>query len=405
MHVPAATPRLHRLIFIPGIVLGAGLLAAYLLSVAWQAPFPRDVNGYALGRDFLNAWVYGREAWSGEAGRYYDIRLYNQHLAALTGWDYPAQQWSYAPHFMLVMAPFGLMPYLPALALWTALSLLALLVVVPVTADRRFAWPVLVLAPAGVFCWISGQASFLLLALLIGIWRNLDRRPLLAGMLLGLLTVKPQLGLLFPLMLVLTGRWRVVFAAAATTLALAGATALLWGVDLWRLYLTVGAPMQELVLSRPTNVSYAFMPTLYMNARLLGASSGLAYGLQVLAALAAAGAVAWTYRRPRDPLLSYAALMVAGLVATPYLMSYDLLVAVWAVLAVGGGAGRERIVYLLVTLLPLLTLMGGLAGIPGAALVLPALLVFLLRRLAGEAPAETAVRPLRAVSSPGAASG
>ncbi len=149
MHVPAATPPPPSPDLHPRHRPGAGLLAAYLLSVAWQAPFLRDVNGYALGRDFLNAWVYGR-GLERRGRALLRHPPHNQHLAALTGWDYPAQQWSYAPHFMLVMAPFGLMPYLPALALWTALSLLALLVVVPVTADRRFAWPVLVLAPAGV---------------------------------------------------------------------------------------------------------------------------------------------------------------------------------------------------------------------------------------------------------------
>jgi hypothetical protein len=68
-------------------------------------PYPRDIHGYALGRDFLNFWTYGREAWSGEAGRFYDIALYNEHLGRLVWPDYQTQQWSYPPHLLLLAAP------------------------------------------------------------------------------------------------------------------------------------------------------------------------------------------------------------------------------------------------------------------------------------------------------------
>ena len=82
-------------------------------------------------------------------------------------------------------------------------------------------------------------------AVFVAIFRFMDARPLVAGILLGALTVKPQLGLLFPLMLILTGRWMVFAAAAATALALAGMTALLFGTEVWEDYLAVEIPLQN----------------------------------------------------------------------------------------------------------------------------------------------------------------
>jgi hypothetical protein len=83
--------------------------------------------------------------------------------------------------------------------------------------DRRLLTAIL-LSPAAVFCLISGQSSFVTAAMLLTIFACLDRKPVLAGVLLGLLTLKPHLGLLFPVMLAVSGRWRVFLVASATAL-------------------------------------------------------------------------------------------------------------------------------------------------------------------------------------------
>ena len=88
------------------------------------------------------------------------------------------------------------------------------------------------LAPAGLIAFISGQNAFFAAAVIAAIFRCLDARPVVAGVLLGLLTVKPQLGLLFPLMLLLTGRW-TVFVWRRRPRSRLPATALLWGADIW----------------------------------------------------------------------------------------------------------------------------------------------------------------------------
>ncbi len=61
----------------------------------------------------------------------------------------------------------------------------------------------------------------------------LDRTPVLAGMLLGLLVYKPQFGLLVPLALAVSGRWRVFWTAATTVIAVCAATYFAYGAAVW----------------------------------------------------------------------------------------------------------------------------------------------------------------------------
>ncbi len=87
----------------------------------------------------------------------------------------------------------------------------------------------LAVAPGVAVNVFFGQNGFVTAALLIGGLANLDRKPVLAGVLFGILTIKPQFGLLLPVLLVMTGRWRVIAAAVVTTAVLVALTSLWFG--------------------------------------------------------------------------------------------------------------------------------------------------------------------------------
>ena len=72
---------------------------------------------------------------------------------------------------------------------------------------------------------------------LAGALLQLDRRPIVAGILIGLLAYKPQFGLLIPLVLIAGGHWRAFAAAAATVAVLALAVTFAFGVDVWTAFL------------------------------------------------------------------------------------------------------------------------------------------------------------------------
>jgi glycosyl transferase family 87 len=358
----------------------------YLATVDWTKAFPRDSSTLIVGRDFLNIWMYGRAALAPDPGRFYDVATYNHELAAMLGSGYPGQNWPNPPSFFLISLPFGALSFYPALLGWLALGI-ALFVAAARrdVADWRVLTPV-VFSPAAMFCLISGQSSFLSAAALIMIFVWLDRRPILAGVLIGLLTVKPQLGLLFPFMLVAAGRWRVFGAAAVTALALIALTSVLLGPEVWVNFVTKSLPNQRAVLSDPNVVTAPFHATVFMNLRGLGASYDLGIAIQGIFAVFAVGAVMWAFRFAGDgDARELRALFLACAACTsPYLGIYDLLPLTFAaVVLLGSGrldqAGRRLVQ--LIFWLPVLQLALGELRIPGPALIAPAFAAYLLMRL------------------------
>jgi Glycosyltransferase family 87 len=375
-----------RILVLAGAIFTALTAIGYVWTISWAHPIPRDATTLVVGRDFLNFWMYGRAAWLPDPSRFYDPHIYNHALAALAGAGYPGQNWSYPPSIMLLAAPFGRLSYMPALLCWTVLGLgIFVWIARRHVDDRRLLIPIM-LSPAAIFCLMSGQSSFLTAAMLLTIMACLDRRPVLAGVLIGLLTLKPQLGLLFPVMLVASGRWRVFVAAAVTTLVIIGVTAALFGPQVWIDFVLKGIPIQNLVLMDPQRVGTPFYPTIFMNVRGANASYGIAMAVQACFSAFAAGAVffAFRYRKNADPQLLTALFFACSICAVPYLLSYDTLAMTClavVLLAAGKLDARGQIMAKLAYWLTLIQIGLGQFHIPGPALIPPAFAIFLLAQL------------------------
>jgi hypothetical protein len=369
-----------------GALAFAGTALAYLLTIAWVAPIPRDSTGLVVGRDFLNFWMYGRAAALPDPQRFYDPLVYARELTALLWPDYPEQNFSYPPTIMLIAAPLGRLSYIPALLAWTAFGIAVFLGVARQhLADTR-ALIALALSPAALFCLMSGQFALVTAAMLVTIFTWLDRRPVAAGVLIGLLTLKPQLGLLFPVMLIAGGCWRALASATVTALALAALTAALFGPQVWIDFVRIGLPAQNFVLVDPKLALEPFCPTLYMNLRGIGAGFALAMTVQLVVAALAAAAVAWVfgYRRDTSGDLRTALFLACSVCVTPYLLAYDTLALSLAALMLLerdklDAAGRRfaQLVYWL----PLIQLGLGHIHVPGPALIAPAFAVYLAGRI------------------------
>jgi Glycosyltransferase family 87 len=360
--------------------------ATYVATIAWGGPIPRDATTLVVGRDFLNFWMYGRAAWQPQPGQYYDPHIYNAALAALLGDGYPGQNWSYPPSVMLLAAPFGRLGYLPALLCWTVFGAAIFAWVIRRSTNELAPLVAILLSPAVVFCLVSGQSSFLTAAMLLTILSCLDRRPLLAGLLIGLLTLKPQLGLLFPVMLVASGRWRVFMIAAVTALVLATLSAALFGPDAWADFVKQGLPVQNTVLADPERIGTRYYPTIFMNIRGIGAPYAAAMAIQAVFSLLAIGAVAFAYRvhRNADQQILTVLFLSCSICAVPYLLSYDTM-AVMSVAVLTLVAGKfdatGRLIAKLVYWLPVIQMALGQFHVPGAALIPAAFAVYALTRL------------------------
>lgn len=383
-----ANPRdrefLRDLLLLGGILF-ALTAAAYLATSTWTLPFPRDKTGLVVGRDFLNLWMYGRAIADADPARFYDITVYNAELTKLLGAGYPGQNWPNPPTALLPMTPFGVLGFFPALFAWFTISIAALALTVRRTfADVRVL-AVLMVSPAALLCLISGQSSFLTTAALIGAVFCWDRRPVLAGVLIGLLTVKPQLGILIPFALIASRRWSVFIAAAVTALALVALSTALFGPDIWIAYIVKALPLQREVLSDPTGIAMPFHATIFMNLRgLLG--NDVAMVLQSVSSVAAVAIVVWAFwfRRDHDPVVLCALLLACTQAASPYMSTYDLLpltLTALVLLARGQLDETGRRLAQLVFWMPALQLLFGSIKMPGPGFIAPALAVYLVIRL------------------------
>ena len=329
--LPQPGPDFYTRFTVIGCAMFASAELAYFLFSPAPSFFMPSVDGFggtAIGRDFLNTWMGGRSALAEGPAAWFDFRVYNDLLRALVGIT-ESYFWSYPPHILLFIWPFGLMPYLPAFVLWTLGGFALFLYAAASGGVERKHLLFVAVAPAVAINVFIGQNGFFTAALLIVGLINLDRRPVLSGVLFGILTIKPQLGLLLPVMLAVSGRWRTMASAAATTAALVAATSWLYGVDIWMAYLRNVIPVQHFLQEHGNGMLLLQIPSAFYAGRLVGLPIAADWALQAIVSAAAIAAVIWTFRRRRDPVLSMALLIAATFLFTPYSMNYDMVVLAW----------------------------------------------------------------------------
>ncbi|HKD47476.1 MAG TPA: glycosyltransferase family 87 protein [Rhizomicrobium sp.] len=307
------------------LAVAGGIGFAYLMNfarLAFAHSWLLDADGHPLATDFLSFWSAGRLALSGRAAEAYDwpamhvLQSALMHHAAngFLGWAYP-------PLFFVIAVLLALLPYNVALLTWIGASAALFLASIARIAQDRGAALLAMAAPASLACATVGQNGFLTAALIAGALLQLEARPLLAGLLLGLLTYKPQFGLLFPLALIFGGHRRAFASAVFTTGAILFFSWLAAPDSLVAFARHLGG-MSNDFLSHG-GAGFYKLQSLYGLLRTIGVSDDGAFAAQTILFLAIATFIAWLWRNGRDFSLKCAGLCVATLLATPYLFLYD----------------------------------------------------------------------------------
>jgi hypothetical protein len=277
-------------------------------------------------------------------------------------------------------------PYAWGLSIWLVASLAAYLAAMRAILPRPETLLVALAFPA-VFVNIGhGQNGFLTAALLGGALHLLDRRPWLAGVLIGLLAYKPQFGVLIPVALLAGGRWNSIGAAAATVAALAAISFVTLGSSVWHAFADSMTFTQTVVLEQG-DTGWEKIQSVFSAARMWGAGVPTAYAIQIALGLTLAASLAWLWQSDAAFELKASALATASLLATPYVLDYDLVVLAVAIAFFGRhglsrGFRRFEISLLAAAwIVPLLSrVIAGATGIPLGLLVVLALYVFTLQR-------------------------
>ena len=289
-----------------------------------------DVLGRPLGTDFVNTWSSGLQALAGEHLAVYDFAAQRaaQHAAFATtqistfDWHYP---WLYPPTFLLIATGLAVFPYGWALFAWLALTLPMYLLAIRAIVDHKLASLLALAFPAVALNIGHGQNSFFSAGLMGAglIW--LDRRPVLSGIAFGLLSYKPQFGLLIPLVLIATGRWKVFASAAVTVALMIAASVLAFGVEMWPAFIAHSSFTREVVLESGA-MSWDQKQSLFAALRAVGGGVSLAYALQAVLGVSVAAVTVWLWRLRVDYALKAAGLVVGALLVTPYLVDYDFVI-------------------------------------------------------------------------------
>ena len=298
------------------------LIAVFLCFLFAAFEVDREASRSYLSGDFFALWSYAKIAASHPVVELYDPGRLHEAQVALGMLPREQAPFPYAPTFLLVLWPLGLLSYKAAYVGWVGVTLpLCLLACCAGACGKRFFTFATLIAPSTTACLVCGQSGFLLAALLVGGLRLLPRRPIVAGVLFGLLTYKPQFGILLPIALVAAGQWRCIAAACATTMALVATTVATFGMSMWEAWWLAlpgyVAWFDTVMTANP------LMPTVLTNMQRLGASPGLAQSAQAVVTLAA-GIIVWRAWRHLPHALAVPLLLAATCLATPHAFVYDL---------------------------------------------------------------------------------
>lgn len=365
-----------------------------LLAIGWAMMSVDlvDPKGKPLGYDFITFWGASLLALSGHAADAYDM----QRIFAAEQIAVPASNavflWHYPPMFHLVALPLALMPYLVSYATFVVSTFTACAIVVRKLAPRPETSWLLLAAPGTFINAFQGQNGFLT-ATLFGLGALLlQARPVAAGLVLGLMVYKPQLGVLVPLALICGRQWTALGAATTSAVLFTGISTAVIGVDAWEAFVR-NLPLVRHLLETAM-LSWAKIPSLFITLRVLGVALPVAYALHIVLAAAAVATVAYVWWRQAPPRLGMAVLVVGATLVPPYLFDYDLaILAVPLALLAWDGIERgwrkyEREVMVAAWLTPLVApILGEHTNIPLASVALVALFAVAVRRALSAAPA------------------
>ena len=326
--------RLHALL------LATTLWVLYVWTLA--TPGLRDRNGNLKGTDFLHFYTLGSLALSHDGAHLYDINAQAQvasgRVAAASGIRYLPL---YPPPVSLLFAPLARLRYAWALTIWWMVSAAlygTCCFCIWRTCPSLHGYPGMTLLLAVAFppffhliAW--GQTSALAVACFVLMFLALrKRRDFFAGLALGCLIFKPQLGLAAAVVFLSIGAWRIVAGAVLAAAA-----------ELWLGTLYYGTqPLQEWLggISHADSVMSLLEPKPYQTHCLRTFWSmllpwpGVVSAFYVLSAVIVLAVAISLWRGQTELPMSFSALLLATVLISPHLTVYDLVILAPAILLI-----------------------------------------------------------------------
>jgi hypothetical protein len=312
-------------------LLGAGGVAVtlFILIVVGR---PWDLHdalmiGAPIGRDFPNFWIGGVLALKGKLDLLTDFDGYNELIFQTFHHNQRGLVFSYPPHILLFLVPFGALPHPLSVVLWSAGNLWLIARAVRLLSEERGLPWVAVLSPAALIMVAMGHFGGAVAFLAIFILTRAGARPIVAGCCLALLTIKPQFAASIGLFLLLAGHWRVLVSGAVATACLVGLSVLAFGIEPWVGFFEWTLPFHARLLTHFQLGAFRTAMSIYTTARMVGLGDGAAKLLQLCFALPVLAATVYLFRRRGADAQTVTLILLDVLLILPYFQYYDLAIA------------------------------------------------------------------------------
>lgn len=370
-----------------------------------------DVKGVPLGHDFSNIWTGAKLLIAGKTSYLPPRDRFMQAMAEYFHYTPIYHSFSYPPNNYIFIIGFGLFSYFTALALWTVIGMTAFsagLRISKWSSWRPQHFALLFLSPASIITFCSSNNGFFTGSLfLLGVLLC-ETQPVLAGVFIGLLTVKPHLGLIFIPLLLLRRNVKCFASATFTSIFMLGLSMVVWGVQPWLDYINITMPEQMLWLTSYFGDFCSMMPSIYTNALMGDVEPTKAYKMLWAAAhviFALWATVTALYAANKDGITPRTVLMlaIAGLMIPPYCFGYDMTAITGGIMIYLGSRKNVSLPCFffagLLWTVPLVIMPLKVNMLPFASFCMPAMLFYLARTpLEGKGEAAVTV-PVTAVSA------
>jgi hypothetical protein len=316
--IEATAPK--RALYMCGIF--AVLALTFVVKIAW---FSRV--GIWHDRDLVDFDVFhivAQKVWLGGLDQVYQFaNLLKMQQQASNGHG-GFLPWTYPPQFDLLLAPFGLIPTNVAYFLFTAATFAFYVIVLRFIARSCFVLLLVVLFPIIGITIACGQNGFLTGGLIGLICLYYDERPIVAGLALGLMVIKPHLAVAFAAYAILNRSWIVVATSGAVVLASSAVCTAIFGGQIWTAFFQ--SVQDSSVFLEQGQYPLFRMISVYAALRTSSLSAWTAFLGQGIIAVLLLGLIPIAlYRRlPTRSILGLTA--AVSVCISPYAYDYDLLI-------------------------------------------------------------------------------
>ncbi len=319
---------LERILLVVGLIFSLLTVCHYILTLDGAV----DRDGDVLTRDFLSFYTAARMAAADKAAAAYDADQHHAHQALYQPEREIRRPWYYPPATFLLVIGVSALPLVLAYGVWAVCGVLAFLLSMHWLGVRG---PPLLLAlapPVGVAALVGQMSLWISSLFALAIGAMLKRQGWLAGLCLGLMTIKPQLGLMMPVALVASRQWSTIIMAVITAVGLHGLAYGLFGLATYEAFLKASLEFRTFVMGQDPLMGdpaigisnlYGLLRTFHVPAGMaLMAQGGLALGMAIWV---------WSvWRRGPSPKAA-TVLILATALGSPYIMAYELVTLVLAV--------------------------------------------------------------------------